>query len=70
MSGRPHRRGTAKESAEKKLSGRQCTFVYQKPEDDGNDGKRVRRCRNKTGENFFFCKQHLSQTEDFGMVGI
>ncbi len=68
MSGRPHRRGTVKEIAVRKLSGRQCTFVYGDFEDD--EKKRPRKCKRSTGENFFFCKEHLSQINDHGMVGV
>lgn len=70
MSGRPHRRGTIKENALIKLSGRQCSYVYPDLEDDGKDGKRLRRCRHSTGRNFYFCNQHLSQVSDYGVVGV
>ena len=70
MSGRPHRRITAKEKEENKLSHRKCTYVYADLEDDDKGGKRLRRCRRSTGKNFFFCKEHLSHISDFGVVGI
>lgn len=61
----PYRRGSLKEQATKKLSGRQCTFMVQT-----KHGSARRQCKNNTGKNYFFCDTHFHEVDDTDLESI
>ena len=61
----PYRRGSLKEQAANKLSGRQCTFMVQTKHGAGR-----KQCKNSTGTNYFFCKIHHAVVDDADLESI